>query len=108
VSARAQTGASPVGIRRHSLAAALAMFGGGMLLVEVVLAALLFGLDIDAPSPTRTALLLAVGGLVALGAAQLVPAAPRLAPLLAWLLAASPLVCAAILAWRQARTSPSA
>ena len=152
MSARAQTGAAPVGIRWHSPTALLALSGGGVLVVEAVLAALLFGVDADAPPATRTALLLGVGGLTALGAAQLVPAAPRLAsllclvavtsaafvflppfahrlhmrywgpsfqptettlgqvlvPLLAWLLAAAPLVCAAVLAWRQARTSPSA
>ena len=152
MSARAQTGAAPIGIRWHSPAAVLALFGGGVLLVEAVLVALLLGLDVEASSPMRTALLLGVGGLVALGAAQLVLAAPRfasllcfiavalggfahvplfasrlhelywgppfqpgqptlgevLAPLLAWLLAAAPLVCAAIPAWRQVQTSSSA
>ena len=152
MSARAQTGAAPIGIRWHSPAAVLALFGGGVLLVEAVLAVLLLGLDVEASSPMRTALLLGVGGVVALGAAQIVLAAPPLAsllclvavvpaafvqlplfvsdlhelywgppfqpaqptlgevlaPLLAWLLAAAPLVCAAILASRQAQTSSSA
>jgi len=145
VSARAPTGAAPVGIRRCGPVAGLALFGGGVLLVEAVFAAL-FG-----PDATRISLLLAGGGVVALGAARLVPAAPRLAsllcgvavvpaafaylplfvsrldtrysrgfppttptlggvlgPLLAWLLATAPLACAAVLAWRQARSSSTA
>lgn len=152
MSAREETGAASTGICWQNPATVLALFGGGVLLVEAMLAVLLFGLDVEASSPTRTALLLGVGGFVALGAAQLVLAAPRLAsllclvavvpaafvhlplfvsqlhmlfwgpsfqpaqptlgevlaPLLAWLLVAAPLVCAAILSWRQAQASSSA
>lgn len=152
MSARAETGAAPIGISWPSPAKVLALFGGGALLVEAALAVLLLGLDVEASSPVRTAILRGVSGVVALVAAQLVLAAPRLAsvvclvavapaafvqlplfvsrlhalywgssfqpaqptlgealaPLLAWLLVATPLTCAAILAWRQARISPSA
>jgi len=152
VSAGGQTGAAPAVTVRRDPAALFALIGGGVLLVEAVLAVLLLGFDAEASSTTRTALLLGFAGLVALGAARLVPATPRLAallclvaavpaafallptcasrlhalywgpsfspgqptvgealaPLLAWLLAATPLICAAILAWRQARISPSA
>ena len=52
-----------------------------MLLVEALLAWLLLGLG-DAGAPLRTALVLGTGGLVALGAAGLAPAAPRIASLL--------------------------
>ena len=146
MSARAAIGAAPAGIVWHSLAAILALSGGGVLLVEALLAALLIGFDDPASSPLRTALLLGIGDILALGAARLLRSAPRLAsllclvavtlagiaylpffvsrlhyaywgpafrpydltlgevlaPLLAWLLAAAPLVCAAILAWRRA------
>jgi hypothetical protein len=146
VSARAHTSSAPIGVRRHDPAAMLALSGGGVLLAEAVLAALLVGFDDPASSPLRTALLLGIGGILALGALRLLRSAPRLAsllclvavtlagiaylplfvsrlhfaywgpafrpydltlgevlaPLLAWLLAAAPLVCAAILAWRRA------
>jgi hypothetical protein len=152
VSARVETGAATIGVRWRDPAVLIAVFGGGVMLVEAMLAALLIGLDVDVSSPTRTALVLGVGGLAALGAARLVSAAPRLAsplclvaatlaalvflspfahrlharywgpsfqpgettlgqvlvPMLAFLLAAAPLVCAAVLARRQAWTSPPA
>ena len=145
MSARATISAAPA-VGWRDAAALLALAGGGVLLVEALLAALLFGLGAEAYSPTRTALLLGVGGLVALIAARLVVIAPRLAsvlclvalapaaaahlpefasrlhahywpssfsptdgptlgavlaPLLAWLLAAAPLMCAAFLAWHR-------
>jgi hypothetical protein len=145
VGAGTHASSTPIGARRHDPAAMLALFGGGVLLVEAVLAVLLLGFDAEASSTTRTALRLGIGGLVALGAAQLVPATPRLAallclvaavpaafaqlplfasrlhalywgpsfspgqptlaealaPLLGWLLAAAPLICAAFLAWHR-------
>jgi hypothetical protein len=127
--------------------ALLALFGGGVLLVEALLTALLLGLDPEDPSPTRMALLLGISGLVALGVPTVLGSAPRLGslfclvaaglagyatlpfftarlhalhaqplwgpasdvtlrqvltPLIAWLLAAVPLACAAVLAWREA------
>ena len=148
MSARAQTGAAPVVVVLRDPAALLALSGGCVLLVEALLAALLFGFDAEVHSPVQAALLLGVGGLVALIAARLVLIAPRaasvlclvaltpaaaahlpaftsrlhahyyygpgsftpadvpslgavLAPLLAWLVAAAPLVCAAFLAWHR-------
>ena len=146
MSAAAQIGAAPAVHAHRDPGALLALAGGGVLLVEALLAALLFGLDAEAHSPTQTALLLGVGALLALIAARLVSIAPRLAsllcllalapaaaaqlpvfasrleahfsppsfspnaaptlaaalvPLLAWLLAAAPLLCAAFLAWRR-------
>jgi hypothetical protein len=148
VSAGAQTGSAPaVGV--HGPAALLALVGGGVLLVEAVLAALLFGFGDSNSSPLRTTLLLAAGALLASGAASLVRSAPRsasllcllgaslagvvhlpffverlqwhyggwfskpydwtlgqtYAPLLAWTIAAVPLLCATALALRQASRS---
>ena len=147
MSAGAHASSTPIGVRRHDPAAMLSLFGGAVLLVEALLAALLISFDELTVSPLRTTLLLGVGGLLALIAARLVLTAPRLAsllcllalapaaaaqlpvfdsrlrahlspgsfspsdgpslgaalaPLLAWLLAAAPLVCAAYLAWRRA------
>jgi hypothetical protein len=147
VSAGAHANSTPIAVRRHDPAVALSLFGGGVLLVEALVAALLISFDDLTVSPLRTTLLLGVGGLLALIAAHLVLTAPRLAsflcllalapaaavqlpvfdsrlrahlspgsfsptngptlgaalaPLLAWLLAAAPLVCAAFLAWRRA------
>ena len=143
----AHASSTSIGVRRHDPAVVLSLFGGGVLLVEALLAALLISFDELGVSPLRTTLLLGVGGLLALIAARLVITAPRLAsllcllalapaavvqlpvfdsrlrahlspgsfppsngpalgealaPLLAWLLAAAPLVCAAIIAWRRA------
>ena len=81
MSARATISAAPA-VGRRDAAALLALAGGGALLVEALLAALLFGIGAEAYSPTRTALLLGVGGLVALIAARLVLTAPRLASIL--------------------------
>jgi hypothetical protein len=125
--------------------ALLAALGGGLMLAEALLAALLVGVDTRASSPAWAVLFLCLGGFVALCAAHLLPAAPRsaallclagvtlaglvhlplfvslllerysdpsrfvpqvpslgalLAPLLWWLLVATPLVVAAVLALR--------
>jgi len=149
VSAGAQTGVAPGVTVRRDPAAFLALVGGGVLLVEAVLAALLFGFGDPSSSPLGTVLLLAVGALLACGAALLVRSAPRsssvlcvlaaglaaaaqlpffvdrlhayymlsfsnpggltlghaYAPLLAWIVAAAPLLFAAALALRQATRS---
>ena len=47
-----------MGIRWRSPAKVLALFGGGALLIEAALAVLLLGLDAEASSPVRTAILL--------------------------------------------------
>jgi hypothetical protein len=130
-------------------AAILALVGGSALLVQAVPAALLLGFADPSSSPERTVPLLAVGAILAAGAALLVRSAPRTAsllcllaaalagaaqlpffvarfqwhyadwfskpydwslgqtyaPLLAWIAAAAPLVCAAVLAQRQASRS---
>jgi hypothetical protein len=149
VSAGAQAGVAPGVTVRRDPAAVLALVGGGVLLVEAVLASLLFGFGDPSSSPLRTVLLLAVAALAACGAALLVrsalqsaavlcllatglaaaaqlpffidrlhayyalsfsnPAGLALghayAPLLAWIVAAAPLVCAAALALRRATRS---
>jgi hypothetical protein len=149
VSAGAQTGAAQAVTVRRDPAALFALVGGGVLLVEALLASLLFGFGDPSSSPLRTVLLLTVGALLASGAALVVRSAPwsasllcllaaslvgvaqltlfvqRLqwhyaawfskpydwtlgqtyAPLLAWTIAAAPLVCAAALALRQALRS---
>ena len=149
MSAGAQSGAAPAVIVRGDPAALLALVGGGVLLVEALLASLLFGFGDPNSSPLRTVLLLIVDALLASGAALLVRSAPRsasllcllaagvaagaqlpffverlhkyytvsfsrpsdptlgqtYAPLLAWIVAAAPLVCAAALSLRQASRS---
>ena len=62
--------------------ALLAALGGGLLLAEALMAALLIGAGTGASSSTSGALLLGLGGLLALCAAHLVLSAPRLASLL--------------------------
>ena len=145
MSAGAQTGSARM-ITVRGPAAILALVGGGVLLVQAVPAALLLGFADPSSSQERTVPLLAVGALLAAGAALLVRSAPRTAsllcllaaalaaaaqlpffvarfqwhyadwfskpydwslaqtyaPLLVWIAAAAPLVCAAALALRQA------
>ncbi len=149
MSAGAQTGVAPGVTVRRDPAALLALVGGGVLLGEAVLAALLFGFGDPSSSPLRTEALLTIGALLAAGAALLVRSAPRsasllcllaaglaaaaqlpffverlhdyyalsfsnpggltlghaYAPLVAWIVAAAPLLCAAALALRQATRS---
>ena len=60
MSAGAQSGAEPAVIVRGDPAALLALVGGGVLLVEALLASLLFGFGDPNSSPLRTVLLLIV------------------------------------------------
>ncbi len=87
MSAGAQTGSVPVVTVRRGPAALLALVGGGVLLGEAVLAALLLGFGDPSSSPLRTVLLLTIGALLASGAALLVRSAPRSAALLCLLAA---------------------
>jgi hypothetical protein len=149
VSAGAQSGVALRVTVRRDPAALLALVGGGVLVVEALLASLLFGFDDPTSSPLRTVLFLTVGALFSGAAALFVRSAPRsasllcllaaglgaaaqlpffverlqsyyalsfsnpggltlghaYAPLLAWILAAAPLLCAAVLALRRAMRS---
>jgi hypothetical protein len=87
VSAGAQTGSVPVVTVRRGPAALLALVGGGVLLGEAVLAALLLGFGDPSSSPLRTVLFLTIGALLAAGAALLARSAPRSASLLCLLAA---------------------
>jgi hypothetical protein len=146
VSAGAQTGVAVRATVRRDPVALLALVGGGVLVVEALLASLLFGFGDPSSSPLRTVLLLAGGALLAAGASLLARSSPRSAavlcllaaglgaaaqlpffverlrgyyalsfsnpggltlghaytPLLAWIVPAAPLLCAAALALRRA------
>jgi hypothetical protein len=87
VSAGTKTGVAPGVTVRRDPAALLALIGGVALLVEALLANLLFGFGDPSSSPQRTVLLLAIGALLASGAALLVRSAPRSASVLCLLAA---------------------
>jgi hypothetical protein len=87
VRAGAQTTGSAPAVAVGGPAGLLARVGGGVLLVEAVLADLLLGFGDPSSSPLGTVLLLAFGALLAWGAAPIVRPAPRSAALLCLLAA---------------------